>query len=162
VLADDPLLTVRLGRRGAEWPPLRVVLDVGLATPARARVRMTSAPTLYLHARVKPRRVSPIRDRVAVPNATAASIWTPCCALARAASTRSSWKPVRPWPGPSCGGLVDELLLYVAPVLLGERARPLFHGLHIDAMAQRLRLRVVDTPQVGEDLRVLLRPQGGS
>src|SRR3546814_9299820 len=34
-------------------------------------------------------------------------------------------------------GLVDELLLYVAPVLLGESARPLFDGLHIDAMTQR-------------------------
>ena len=33
-------------------------------------------------------------------------------------------------------GLVDEVLLYVAPVLLGEQARPLFDGLHIDAMAQ--------------------------
>ena len=29
-------------------------------------------------------------------------------------------------------GLVDELLLYVAPVMLGERARPLFDGLQID------------------------------
>ena len=55
-------------------------------------------------------------------------------------------------------GLVDELLLYVAPVLLGERARPLFHGLQIDAMAQRLHLRQVDCRSVGEDLRVLLRP----
>ena len=35
-------------------------------------------------------------------------------------------------------GLVDEVLLYVAPVLLGERARPLFDGLAIDAMAQKL------------------------
>jgi diaminohydroxyphosphoribosylaminopyrimidine deaminase/5-amino-6-(5-phosphoribosylamino)uracil reductase len=35
-------------------------------------------------------------------------------------------------------GLVDEILLYVAPVLLGDRARPLFDGLHIDEMTQRL------------------------
>jgi diaminohydroxyphosphoribosylaminopyrimidine deaminase/5-amino-6-(5-phosphoribosylamino)uracil reductase len=55
-------------------------------------------------------------------------------------------------------GLVDELLLYVAPVLLGERARPLFHGLQIDAMAERLHLRQVDCRSVGDDLRVLLRP----
>ena len=43
-------------------------------------------------------------------------------------------------------------------MLLGERARPLFHGLQIDAMAQRLHLRQVDCRSVGEDLRVLLRP----
>jgi diaminohydroxyphosphoribosylaminopyrimidine deaminase/5-amino-6-(5-phosphoribosylamino)uracil reductase len=54
---------------------------------------------------------------------------------------------------------VDELLLYVAPVLLGERARPLFDGLHIDAMTERLKLRVVDNRRIGDDLRLLLRPQ---
>ena len=36
-------------------------------------------------------------------------------------------------------GLVDELLLYVAPVILGERARPMFDGLPIDTMEERLR-----------------------
>ena len=60
-------------------------------------------------------------------------------------------------------GLVDELLLYVAPVMLGERARPLFEGLHIDAMTERLNMRIVETRRIGEDVRVLLRPrQDGS
>jgi diaminohydroxyphosphoribosylaminopyrimidine deaminase/5-amino-6-(5-phosphoribosylamino)uracil reductase len=54
--------------------------------------------------------------------------------------------------------LVDELLLYVAPVMLGERARPLFEGLHIDAMTERLGMRIVETRRIGEDVRVLLRP----
>jgi len=56
-------------------------------------------------------------------------------------------------------GLVDELLLYVAPVMLGERARPLFEGLHIDAMTERLRMRIVETRRIGEDVRVLLAPR---
>jgi diaminohydroxyphosphoribosylaminopyrimidine deaminase/5-amino-6-(5-phosphoribosylamino)uracil reductase len=56
-------------------------------------------------------------------------------------------------------GLVDELLLYVAPVMLGERARPLFEGLHIDAMAERLKMRIVESRRIGEDVRVLLRPE---
>ena len=56
-------------------------------------------------------------------------------------------------------GLVDELLLYVAPVLLGDRARPLFDGLSIDQMTQRLQLEIVDTRRIGHDLRVLLRPR---
>ena len=50
------------------------------------------------------------------------------------------------------------LLLYIAPVLLGAHARPLFDGLEIDAMAQRLRLQTVDSRRIGEDLRLLLRP----
>jgi diaminohydroxyphosphoribosylaminopyrimidine deaminase/5-amino-6-(5-phosphoribosylamino)uracil reductase len=55
-------------------------------------------------------------------------------------------------------GLADEILLYVAPVLLGERARPLFAGLGIDAMAQCAQLKVMDARVMGEDQRLLLRP----
>ena len=56
-------------------------------------------------------------------------------------------------------GLVDELLLYVAPVMLGERARPLFEGLHIDAMTERLKMQIIETRRIGDDVRVLLQPQ---
>ena len=55
-------------------------------------------------------------------------------------------------------GLADEILLYVAPVLLGENARPLFSGLGIEAMAQRAQLAVVDVRAMGEDQRISLRP----
>ena len=47
---------------------------------------------------------------------------------------------------------------YIAPVLLGERARPLFAGLGIDAMAQRAQLQVVDSRSIGTDHRLLLQP----
>src|SRR5690606_8449503 len=55
-------------------------------------------------------------------------------------------------------GLVDELLLYVAPVLLGDSARPLFAGLRIEDMAHRYSLRAAETCKVGDDLRLRLRP----
>ena len=55
-------------------------------------------------------------------------------------------------------GLVDELLLYVAPVLLGARARPLFAGIDPATMAERIGLRLVETRQIGPDLRLLLAP----
>ncbi|HZV39254.1 MAG TPA: dihydrofolate reductase family protein, partial [Pseudoxanthomonas sp.] len=58
-------------------------------------------------------------------------------------------------------GLVDELLLYVAPTLLGDGALPLFSGLGIGAMAQRAQLHVVESRSVGEDQRLLLRPIAG-
>jgi diaminohydroxyphosphoribosylaminopyrimidine deaminase/5-amino-6-(5-phosphoribosylamino)uracil reductase len=56
-------------------------------------------------------------------------------------------------------GLVDEILLYVAPVLLGDRARPLFDGLHIDEMTQRLHLHIVESRRIGDDVRLLLQPR---
>ncbi|HPM57799.1 MAG TPA: bifunctional diaminohydroxyphosphoribosylaminopyrimidine deaminase/5-amino-6-(5-phosphoribosylamino)uracil reductase RibD, partial [Thermomonas sp.] len=67
VLADDPQLTVRLDESSEFVPPLRVVLDPGLATVARGRVREGDAPTLYLHApEAKPPRGLQA-DHVAVP-----------------------------------------------------------------------------------------------
>src|SRR3546814_12417183 len=63
------------------------------------------------------------------------------------------------WSSDVCASdLVDELLLYMAPVLLGGDARPLFAGLGIEQMAQRLQLQLVETRHVGDDLRLLLRP----
>ena len=50
VLADDPALTVRFDDDTPFVPPLRVVLDAGLATTHRGRIREGDAPTLYLHA----------------------------------------------------------------------------------------------------------------
>ena len=47
---DDPSLTVRLEDDTPFVAPLRVVLDPGLATVARGRVREGDAPTLYIHA----------------------------------------------------------------------------------------------------------------
>ncbi len=58
-----------------------------------------------------------------------------------------------------CAQLVDEVLLYMAPVLLGDAGRPLFAGLGVDAMSDRFGMALVDTRQVGPDLRLLLRPQ---
>lgn len=161
VLADDPQLTVRLDDGGEFVPPLRVVLDPGLATVARGRVRGGDAPTLYLHApEAKPPRGLQA-DHVAVPVRNSRFDLD---AVLRLLATRGI-NEVQVEAGATlagaflAAGLVDELLLYIAPVLLGERARPLFDGLHIEAMTERLRLRTIDTRSIGTDLRLLLRPE---
>lgn len=166
VLADDPQLTVRFGDGGpgegiAFAPPLRVVLDPGLATVGRGRIRDGAAPTLYLHsATAKPPRgfdaahaVVPMRDGL-----------LDLTAVLQLLAARGI-NEVQVEAGATLAGallradLVDEVLLYVAPVLLGADARPLFDGLHIDEMSQRLRLQTVETRRLGDDLRLLLRPE---
>jgi diaminohydroxyphosphoribosylaminopyrimidine deaminase/5-amino-6-(5-phosphoribosylamino)uracil reductase len=161
VLADDPHLTVRLGDDTAFAPPLRVVLDPGLATVARGHVREGDAPTLYLHApdAKAPRGMD--AEHVAV---TVQAGRFDLDAVLRLLAARGI-NEVQVEAGATLAGgfladgLVDELLLYVAPVVLGERARPLFEGLHIDAMAERLSMRIVESRRIGADVRVLLRPQ---
>lgn len=51
-------------------------------------------------------------------------------------------------------GLVDELVLYLAPHLMGDAARGLFHLPGIARMRDRLSLQIQDVRLVGPDLRV--------
>ena len=160
VLADDPSLTVRLGDDTPFVAPLRVVLDPGLATVARGKVRDDAAPTLYLHAPdAKPPRDLDVQ-RTSVP-AQAGRL--DLDAVLRLLAAREI-NEVQVEAGATlagallAAGLVDELLLYIAPVLLGERARPLFAGLGIEAMAQRAQLQVVDSRMIDTDHRLLLQP----
>ena len=161
VLADDPSLTVRFATPREFVPPLRVVLDPGLATVARGKVREGDAPTLYLHAPdVKPPR-DLTADRAAVP--VKSGVFDLGAVLSLLA--RRDINEVHVEAGATLAGallkagLVDELLLYVAPVLLGDTARPLFGGLGFTEMAQRLQLTIVDSRRIGDDLRLQLRPQ---
>ncbi len=50
-------------------------------------------------------------------------------------------------------GLVDELVIFVAPKLMGSNARPLF-DLPLDTMAAQLGLRISDVRAIGQDFRV--------
>ncbi len=161
VLVDDPSLTVRFDPPREFVPPLRVVLDPGLATVARGKVREGDAPTLYLHAPdVKPPR-DLTADRAAVP--VKSGVFDLDAVLALLA--RRGINEVHVEAGATLAGAllkagrVDELLLYVAPVLLGDTARPLFGGLGYTEMAQRLHMTVIDSRRIGDDLRLQLRPQ---
>ena len=161
VLADDPRLTVRLPGDPDVVPPLRVVLDGHGRLPARATLLTDgAAPTLAVHGDdVVPdyaddvsafavRRLAGGLDLDAVMSQLAqrgiGELQVEAGAVLSGALLRN--------------GLVDELLLYVAPVLLGEKAKPLFAGIDPVSMAARLGLRLVDTRQVGPDLRLLLLP----
>ena len=55
-------------------------------------------------------------------------------------------------------GLVDEWVQYVAPVLLGDAARGLFRLAEPADMTQRLTWRLMDSRQLGSDLRLTWRP----
>ncbi len=162
VLADDPQLTVRLGDDAPFVAPLRVVLDPGLATVARGRIREGDAPTLYLHAPdAKP--PNPLHaQHAAVPmRGRMLDLAAVLKLLAHREINEVQVEAGATLAGAFlAAGLVDELLLYVAPVLLGDRAKPLFEGLQIDAMTQRLQLDIVETRRIGNDVRLLLQPAG--
>ncbi|MDP1634104.1 MAG: dihydrofolate reductase family protein, partial [Gallionellaceae bacterium] len=55
-------------------------------------------------------------------------------------------------------GLVDEFVIYFAPLLLGDRARGMFDLPELVAMEGRRELRIADVTMVGRDLRIRALP----
>lgn len=54
-------------------------------------------------------------------------------------------------------GLVDEILLYMAPHLMGDVARGLFHLPDLQRLDERIELEIVDVRAIGRDWRVQAR-----
>ncbi len=54
-------------------------------------------------------------------------------------------------------GLLDELIVYMAPTLMGDRALPLLQ-LPLDSMSEKIDLQVADVRRVGQDWRFTVLP----
>ena len=162
VLADDPRLTVRLPKGEQFIPPWRVVLDRCLRTPAGSHVLDGAVPTLVLHdpaAFHVDERFGRVEQMTVPVQGNALDLAAVLALLAGRGCNE-----VHVEAGPTlCGalfaaGLVDELLLYVAPLLLGDSARSLLQLPTLSDMARRWQLQVIDQRQVGSDWRLRLRP----
>lgn len=171
VLADDPRLTVRrdaisAGAEGwdeeAPCAPLRVVLDRQLRTPAGSHVLDAAAPTLLLHGAAADAHAPHLADVECMAVAEQGETLDVRAVLALLAARGINEVQVE--AGPTlCGalfaaGLVDELLLYIAPVLLGDAARPLLKLPMLADMADRWQLRQLEQRMLGADWRLRLRP----
>jgi diaminohydroxyphosphoribosylaminopyrimidine deaminase/5-amino-6-(5-phosphoribosylamino)uracil reductase len=167
VLADNPRLTVRLDESDpvhAYVPPLRVILDRHLRTTAESHVLTDGqAPTLLLHAAsvtASDSRFQHVECTIAPELGKALDLNAVLAMLAA-----RDCNEVHVEAGPTlCGallaeGVADEVLLYIAPVFLGDSGRPLLHLPVLTDMADRWRLQAVDQRQLGEDLRIRLRPR---
>ncbi len=136
-LADDPALTVR-DSAGVALPeqPLRVV--VGLRDlPAGARVLDDSAPTLQVRTHQIEQVLAELHDR----------------------DVRTAWLEGGPQLAAAflTAGLVDEVLLYLAPTLLGAGLSAVA-DLGIATISGALRLAVRDVALVGGDVRISAVP----
>ncbi len=164
VIGDDPSLNVR-GESGGHQPH-RIIVDSHWRTPASAR-------TLTLPGRV----IIAGLERATIPGdlkATKAEfLRLPDregrvdleSLLGQLADIEVNELQVE--AGASlCGsllraGLVDELLLYLAPQLLGNGARGLFSFGPLGDMGERIQLDWLEADRVGPDWRFILRPRIG-
>lgn len=181
VLADNPRLTVR-AREGddAGMPqPLRVVLDSELRTPPDAHLFAVAGEVLVLTT--ADFESAEIRDRAAALERSGAHIEGMSRAtednadsrradlqavLARLAELEVNELLVE--AGPTLAGefvrqgLADELLIYVAPTLLGPQGHPLFELPQLLDLRAAHRFRLTETSRFGEDLRLRLRSVAGT
>lgn len=177
VLADDPRLDVRLpaeaagqGETAAQPPrqPLRVVLDSHLRTPPGARLLAGGGEVLILTAQTSLKDVQSGMRLTArgarIESAPEANGRLSLGAvLDRLGELEVNELQVE--AGATLAGelvqqsLVDELLLYVAPRVLGNRARPLLALPEPASLSEASAFTLIETRQLGDDLRLRLRPR---
>jgi diaminohydroxyphosphoribosylaminopyrimidine deaminase/5-amino-6-(5-phosphoribosylamino)uracil reductase len=162
VLVDNPQLNVRL--EGVTRQPLRVVLDTELRVPATARVFTAAGESLVFtasHDDARQRQLSQRQVRVEqVPQGQGGLDLAAVLRRLGQLEINELWVEAgaRLSGALLAAGMVDELLLYLAPCLLGPQARPLVELPAITQLDARLQLQLVDLTRIGEDVRITARP----
>ncbi|MDZ4728694.1 MAG: bifunctional diaminohydroxyphosphoribosylaminopyrimidine deaminase/5-amino-6-(5-phosphoribosylamino)uracil reductase RibD [Xanthomonadales bacterium] len=165
VMADDPQMTVRIGgsEHQSQQQPIRVVADSHWRTPVTSRIVNLPGRVIIAgseqHAipadlSTSGAQLLPLRDvdgkldlrqllealaEEQVNELQVEAGETLCGALLKQ-------------------GLVDELLLYQAPVIMGEGGTGLFAGLAVDAMENKVQLQLIESCFIGVDQRLRFRP----
>ena len=172
-LADDPALTVRDGTLDLGGRiPLRVVLDSRGRLAPDLKLARDGLPTLVFSsnegARVLTRLAEAESSALQVepmPTDAAGRIDLDAM-LQRLAALECNEVLVEAGPrlagGFLAAGLADEIVLYVAPTILGETAQPSFVlPQPLRLLAERPQYSYHDVRRVGPDLRLTLRPMEG-
>jgi len=161
LLADDPNLNVRLPE--AERQPLRVILDTTLCTPPTAQTLRLPGSVLIFTAVADAALHAPLQAAGAEIVVTPRAEQGLNLRAVMAELTRRECNEIHVECGPILAGallqagLLDELVVYMAPVLLGDKAHGLFQLPELARMSERTALEVVETRAVGRDWRLTLR-----
>ncbi|MBI5007520.1 MAG: bifunctional diaminohydroxyphosphoribosylaminopyrimidine deaminase/5-amino-6-(5-phosphoribosylamino)uracil reductase RibD [Nitrosomonadales bacterium] len=159
VLADDPQLNVR--GIAAARQPLRVVLDSRLRMSPEARILSGGALIYTAEADEDKRTALQKRGAEVVRMAGAAGqLDLPGVMrdLARRGVNDVLVEAGRTLNGALLkAGLTDELVLYLAPQMLGDAARGMAELGELTQLQQRVDLHWQDVRQVGGDLRIVAR-----
>jgi diaminohydroxyphosphoribosylaminopyrimidine deaminase / 5-amino-6-(5-phosphoribosylamino)uracil reductase len=163
VMRDDPDLTVRYVP--ATRQPRRVLIDSRLEVSLDARVLKGEPPIIFTVT-------GDARKRKALKDLGAEVLQAPpdpfkagksdLAAIVRELGARGYNEVMVETGGKLNGsllaaGVIDEIVFYFAPKLLGDTAQGLFALPEMTRLEQALRPRMTDVRFVGEDLRVTAR-----
>jgi diaminohydroxyphosphoribosylaminopyrimidine deaminase/5-amino-6-(5-phosphoribosylamino)uracil reductase len=157
VLRDDPALTVR--DVATPRQPLRVVVDRDADTPVGARV-LADGNAVVATAGPRNDRWPAAVETLALPNAEGR---VDLSALLRELAQRGI-NEVHVEAGAKLNGarmragLVDELVVYLAPAVIGDPARGMFESPEpLGSLAARVNLDWTSVDRIGADLRIVAR-----
>jgi diaminohydroxyphosphoribosylaminopyrimidine deaminase / 5-amino-6-(5-phosphoribosylamino)uracil reductase len=161
VLSDNPSMTVRdisINRQ-----PLKVVVDSQLQTPLDAKI-LQGGNVLIAFA-VDPNDRADVlfeagAELLCIPN----QVGKVCLntLLSHLASREINEVLVEGGEGLNgallAAGLIDELLIYYAPKLMGSAGKGLFAVPALTQMSQAIDLQIIETRQIGADIRLRAKP----
>lgn len=154
VLADDPSLNVRDENiQTHDRQPLRVVLDSALRFPQQAKLSQLPGEYLIMtcqeshHANViqLPANDS---DRIDLESAMRELAMREVNEVLVEAGATLSGALIQ-------AGLVDELIVYFAPKLLGSAARSMLELPGLDQLADHITVTIKQVDQIGPDIRLI-------
>lgn len=170
VLADDPSMNVRLtaAELGIEYEPrqpLRVLLDNHLSCPQDAKLFGLAGETLVLTAVDTDQWPENQNDHNSVERVhiEAHNQRIDLNAAMRYLAEREINEVHVEAGSQLCGALleaelVDEIIIYMAPHIMGDSAKGLFHLPGLSEMQQRINLEIKDIRPIGKDWRMTVLP----
>ena len=157
---DDPRLTVREVQTSRQ--PLRIVVDSRLETPPTAKI-LKGGGVLVAAAQEDKAKMAALRatgaEVLVMPNSAGKVEFGD---LFRELARRGM-NEVHVEAGSRLNGSllqegqVDEFLIYLAPSIIGDAARGMFHMPELTELAGRRQLNILDTRMIGPDIRVVAR-----
>jgi diaminohydroxyphosphoribosylaminopyrimidine deaminase/5-amino-6-(5-phosphoribosylamino)uracil reductase len=162
VIADDPGLDVReidcAGRQ-----PLRIVVDRDLNFPVHARMLQLAGRTLIVTTNNDPWKSERLQEAgasiVVIKPAGDGFLDAVLYHLAVEAQVNELLVETGSRLAGSMlnAGMIDELIVYQAPVLMGDSGKGLFHLPGIQSMSQKIILEQMETRMVGADMRMTFK-----
>ncbi len=156
VLADDPLLTVRDFDTQSRQP-LRAVIDRQLRIPLTAKIFQQTGPVVIFTENRNQDKHRQLSEKGATVVMIDASYFLQACLRYLADKTEANEILVEAGPRLSgsmiTAGLVDELIVYQAAVILGDKARAMLELPEITDLGNSISMTLSDVRHVGSDLR---------
>lgn len=163
IIKDNARLTARYPTQLPAGFPLRVIIDSQLHTPITAKVFIDSSPIWIAcapHARARsyPAHTELIRVPLTADKHIDLSVLLD--RLGKYGINNAFIEAGAALAGAFIRqGLVDEILLYLAPCFLGQDARPLTELPSITSLSDKIEYYIRDSVLIGSDLRLTLTPR---